>query len=213
MLTKPIFVALSDADWRSLTDDQQRAAINNFALFKATGAKGKPPTAPIPTATATAPAPEASKDDLSGIRNWNESVRGISAERLRNCIIYQLDVKKDQWYSVRLTRKFVRDQAERLNDDTPDDFVFDPNPLFGFNTIHSEDGDIKVEAVLRDPKNNAERIKIRNKFGVNYKTIKFLVKKDCPRCKGKGTYSESAYPGDPVYGRLTETIECSCSYE
>src|SRR5579863_6522550 len=100
MLTKPIFVALSDADWRSLTDDQQRAAINNFALFKATGAKGKPPTAPTPTimatATATALAPEVNKDELTGIRNWNESVRGISGERLRNCIIYQLDVKRSE---------------------------------------------------------------------------------------------------------------------
>lgn len=212
MLTKPIFVHLSDADWKALSDVQQRAAINNFALFKATGAKGKPPTAPTPT-TATAPAPEAAKDELTGIRNWNESVRGISGERLRNCVIYQLDVVKNQWYALRLTRKFVRDQAERLDGDTPEDYVFDPDPLFGTITFHGEEGDTKVEAVLRYPKTEKERIKIRDKYGVNYKTIKFLVKKNCPRCKGKGTYSVSAYPGDPVYGRLTETIECSCSYE
>src|SRR5271154_1058826 len=156
-----------------------------------------------------------SDPELTGILAWNidESVEGISGKRIRDCIWYQLKVRKHPWYVHNLSRGFVLRNVKRLDDDTPPDFVYDPDPLFGFNVIHNEDGDVRVGTVLRAPKNEAERIKIREEYGVSWKTIKFLAKKDCPVCKGKGQYSASAYPGDPIYGRLTETIECNCSYE
>lgn len=59
---------------------------------------------------------------LPDIREWSEDAFGVSAERLRNCIVYVLDYRKDDWYRrdgvtpTSMSReKFVR----KLNADTP----------------------------------------------------------------------------------------------
>lgn len=234
MLKKPHYVVMSESDWKSLTDDQQQATLNNYALVKAKGGRetisSQPPRTPSPsgdgTAAKKAPEPKVeatpeSTPDLAGIRNWTEAVvtasRVISAERIRNCIIYQLDVKKDPWYTMRLTKGFVKAKAEKLDDDTPEDFVWEKEPLLREKKIRTEENGSIVEMMItkieRQPKNNAERIKIRERFGVNPQTIPFLAKKGCSKCSGTGVYSVSSYPGDPVYERLTESVECSCSYE
>lgn len=229
---KPRWVNLSDADWDALTPEQQRAADLNFQLQriggnKAATAVSAPSAVAVPDAPSPAAQPERaevtvtslrSPDELHGIRNWTEFVttkegKTIPASRIRDCIVFQLDIRKDPWWSARMTRGFVKSQAEKLDADTPDDFVYEKNPLFGFKRVRSESGDYLISTIERMPQNEQERKRIRDKFGVTSETVAFLAKRSCQKCKGTGVYDVSSYPGDPVYSRLTETVECECSYE
>jgi len=94
----------------------QNNAISGVGLgtIEANGKQGKskqannaegvpPPLAPKPDAspvtgekTKTTPAPDA-PSALADIREWNEDRCGVPAERLRNCIVYQLDHAKDAY--------------------------------------------------------------------------------------------------------------------
>ena len=183
-----------------------------------TKADGTEAPQPEPTAKKPADGPSAKKPQskLTGIRNWNvdESVDGISGSRIRDCIIYQLDVRKADFYTRNLTRGFVLRNAKRLHEDTPDDWVYDPDPLVGEVTKHLDGGEtFKQTLILRAPRDDAERRKIRDKFGVTSYTSRFLAKPGCPVCRGTGYHYVSSYPGDPVYSRLAETLECRCSHE
>jgi|SRR5208282_1260425 len=206
--SRPQYVKLTDAHWDALTPAQQDACEANFKA--GLGGKGVPAaaSAPAPAEDNNEPGPE-----LVGIRNWNEPIGGISAERLRNCIIYLLDVKKDAWYTQRLTRGFVRSQAERIDADVPEDYVWEVDPLVGQKTVHLDEGDRTIPIIRRKPRDKAERKKIKSKFGVNVSSIPYLAKADCPQCHGTGYYYVSSYPDDPVYSKLQEAVECRCSYE
>lgn len=158
---------------------------------------------------------------LTGLRAWNESVGGFSAERLRNCIIYLLDVKKDPWYTQNLSRRFVRQNAQRINDEVPEDYVYDPDPLWEEYEIYDDGMDkppSKRSRLRREPKNPKERQSLRDKCttrdgNLTQLAAEKLVKKDCPVCNGRGTVDVSDYPGVPWMERLTHSEECRCLYE
>lgn len=165
---------------------------------------------------AEGPSAEKPQSKLTGLRNWNvdESVDGISGSRIRDCIIYQLDFRKADFYTKNLTRGFVLRNAKRLHEDTPEDYVYDPDPLVGEVTKHLDGGEtFKQTLILRAPRDDAERRRIRDRYGVNSYTIRFLAKPGCPVCRGTGYQYVSAYPGDPVYSKLTEAVECACIHE
>jgi len=148
------------------------------------------------------------------IRDWSEDVDGISGQRLRNCIIYQLDVRKADFYVKNMSRGFVRRNAKRLDDDTPVEFVYNPNPLIGSKQRRTEDGKVTDDAIiLRKPKDAAERKYLRDQYGVNAHTRRWLAKEDCPKCDGSGLCEVASYPSDSVYARLTDFVECSCNFE
>ena len=152
---------------------------------------------------------ELPKTKLKGLRDWDEQVGEFSAERLRDCIIYQLDVKKNSWYIRTLTTGFVFKNAAKLDADTPPDYRYEVDPLFGSFTS----GDQTHPKILRMPKNNEERMEIRNRHGVNNGTIPFLVKLNCATCKGTGTYEISSYPNAKSnIIRLHEKVICDCVY-
>jgi hypothetical protein len=154
------------------------------------------------------------------LRNWNEAVTTkeggiIPGSRLRDCIIFLLDVRKDPWYTMRLTRGFVMRNAAKIDADVPEDanLYTAENPLLGMRRIRTEDYEVMISTIERQPSTEEERVIIREKFGVTSSTISYLAKKDCEKCKGAGLYEVSSYPNDPVYRRLTESVECGCSYE
>jgi hypothetical protein len=62
---------------------------------------------------------------ISDIRDWNESRFGISAERLRNCILYQLDRSKDSWFRERLSVSSMNTEnfVKKLDRDTPSEWT------------------------------------------------------------------------------------------
>lgn len=153
--------------------------------------------------------------ELKGVRNWTESVGGIPADRIRDCIIYQLDVKKDQWWIKNATRAYVRRNVQKLVDETPEDYAWSADPLYGTYTLHLDGETYSGTRLRRDPRTPEERQQVREKDGGRMvdDTVKRLAKKDCQTCRGGGYIEVSSYPGDPIYHRLTETHVCRCVSE
>lgn len=164
--------------------------------------------------------PTAKQDEpvkkLTGIRDWHEQVGYVSAKRMRDCICFQLDVYKDPWWVGKINasgRGFLRNEkiAGMLNDATPEDYEWSENPLIGWRVkLDGSDDKLLEKRVARHPENEAERVKLRDMFGVTTHTVPFLAKKDCKRCKGSGYYSVFPYPDAP---RLPMTVECPCCSE
>jgi hypothetical protein len=151
-----------------------------------------------------------------GIRNWNESVDGLSAERIRNCIIFLIDVLKDPWYRANCSnRAFVRRNALKMDAATPDDYAFELDPLLTTKSRHvdGEPHPVVQRIIARKPRSPEERDKIRAEIGVGDYSTPFLAKDDCPRCKGTGYYYVSQYPGDPVFHKLEVSVPCGCVLE
>lgn len=152
--------------------------------------------------------------ELRGVRNWTESVGGIPADRIRDCIVYQLDVKRDQWWTKNATRAYVRRNVQKLVDDTPEDYRWSPNPLWGQFTVNLGDGETHTgKRLLRDPETPEERRELRECDPRMAWTPKHLAKKSCKRCGGSGYVEVLTYPGHPLWGRLTETHVCGCCGE
>jgi hypothetical protein len=57
-------------------------------------------------------------------RQWNCDVAGISAARIRSCVKYQLDHKRNRWYIANISEKTLSKDGfvKKLNDDTPSDW-------------------------------------------------------------------------------------------
>jgi hypothetical protein len=58
---------------------------------------------------------------MGDIREWDEERFGVSAERLRNCIVYQLDHSDDDWFDGKITRSSMNREGfvRKLDEDTP----------------------------------------------------------------------------------------------
>ena len=228
---------ISIDEWNAMTEDEQRlkceeAGVQTSASIRE--ALSQPSSAPMQRiVTATVPltkpsvpsasvaqAEPISAPKLYGLRNWTESVevrgKGVFAgSRIRECILYQCDVRRDPWYMMNLSKGFIMNKADKLDADTPDDayLYLGDNPLFGLKKHREEDYETTINTILRMPETEEERQIIKMKLGVTPGTFKWLVKKDCPKCKGTGKYDVSSYPGDKLLERLEESIECECAYE
>ena len=155
---------------------------------------------------------------LTGIRNWTESVDGIPATRVRDCIVYLLDVKKDPWYKANCNnRAFVHRFATQMNEQTPDYYRYDPNAVLGVKARHI-DGEqhpvmLTVVQKKREDMTEKDRIELRDQFGVCDATVHYLAKPDCKWCHGKGFMDVSDYPGDPLYEKLASSEPCYCLWK
>jgi hypothetical protein len=169
-------------------------------------------------ATQYVPAANAKLDVFVGIRNWNEDVPPHSAERMRNCIIFLLDVQKDPWYRANCSnRAFVRRNADKMDASTPENFDY-RDTLLKTHTRHidGEQHPVVQRIIARKPANEAERKRIREEIGdpeTNPYVVKWLAKDDCQKCKGDGYRYVSQYPGDPVNERLELSVVCDCVKE
>lgn len=74
----------------------------------------------VATEPATPPLPQIELDD---IRDWQEDKFGISGERLRNCIVYQLDFSRNDWYrtaaEITISKMNSQKFVSKLDADTP----------------------------------------------------------------------------------------------
>jgi hypothetical protein len=81
---------------------------------------GQAQSEPNPTLEPVAAAIQ--KPGLADIRDWNEDRFGISGERLRNCILYQLDHSPNDWYrkkaDITLSKMSKEGFVAKLNADT-----------------------------------------------------------------------------------------------
>lgn len=167
-----------------------------------------------PLAEATpAPAEEQDEPVFIGIRNWTESVEGLSAERIRNCIIFLLDVKRDPWYRANCSnREFVRRFATKMDAATPENYVYRVNPLLTSRVRHidGENQPVVQTIIARKPKTAEERQEILDEIGVIDYSVPYLALDGCPKCKGDGYVYVSQYPDDPVNAKLELSIHCEC---
>ena len=156
-----------------------------------------------------------------GIRDWTESVDGIPADRIRDCLVYQLDVARNPWWVANATRSAVLHGARRLNDSTPPDFRWDPDPLVGPRRVPLGGGEeVTTREILRRPRTPEERAWLRAefshpRFGLNDGVAKWLLDPRCPECGGKGKVPEPTYPDAPDWGdrQLTTTGYCVCVWK
>jgi hypothetical protein len=218
-LTKDEWAAMSEEEQRQKYEEKTGRSAQPVSISPAPLIVVSTPTAKPTVKTAQAPKAPTNKPAVGRLRNWNESVktkdgRIISGERLCACIQYLLDVRRDPWYSMHLTKGFVLKQADKLDADTPEDvhYYLGNKPLFGLKRIQEETYEVLISTILRHPENEEERLHIREKFGVTIATRPYLTKKDCPKCKGKGVFEVSSYPDDPLYERLGESVDCDCSF-
>lgn len=153
-----------------------------------------------------------------GIRNWTDSVNGIPATRVRDCLIYLLDVKKDPYYISNCNnRAFVMRFAMKMDSEVPGDYHFDPNAVLGSKRQHidGENHPVVLTIVQKDVKDITEkdRKELREKYGVCDQTIRYLAKQDCKKCNGTGFVEISDYPDDPLYAKLASWDSCYCVWE
>jgi hypothetical protein len=144
------------------------------------------------------PTPKPSTD----LRDWSESIPGCPLEprRIADCIRYQLDVKKNDYFIKRLSRGFVLKQWKAIVDDTPEDYVYDPDPLFGEKTIHvdGEDEPLVQKFVRRKPRNEAERRQLQKTTEMVARNAKWLYADSCPYGCNKGLIFVSDNPDAPI---------------
>lgn len=160
------------------------------------------------------------KPKLIGIRDWKESIEGsgVTPERLRDCIIFHLDVSKDKWWVPRINtgRGFLRGGkgkiARMLDDSVPKEYTYEADSVVGWKSKPIEDSEDRtvVKFVRRQPNNDDERELIRAHFGVTKYSRRYLAKKDCKKCSGTGKFKAAAYADNP---KLLVTVVCSCIEE
>jgi hypothetical protein len=197
---------IPDDVWENLEEAERRRLVN-----------GATPTPKITTdasgkTTFVVPPLDSKLTPLTDIRQWHEEVNGISGERLRNCIIYQLDVRKRDFWIKNMVPAMIRRLAKELDDETPPGWTPpEANPLIAEKKL--PDGETKITIITRELATDAERKTVRDRFGITSYTIPKLAKKDCVKCKGTGYYNLPTYPDHPVFKKYEDTVTCECVSE
>jgi hypothetical protein len=92
-------------------------------------------------------------------------------------------------------------------------FIAD-NPLIGWRKTLRDGQTVEYPVLLRDPVTPEERRTVREQWANNIDNVRRrLAKKDCPKCKGKGTYDVSDYPDHPLYSKLVSSEIRGCFLE
>lgn len=175
-------------------------------------AEPKAPTTPKPV---TKPAQKKEMVLPPGVLRWGDhSVGGNKGARIQQCIIYQVHLAKNSfWTRVINGGRAYLSQPEviaKLIGDTPEDFFWDEEDVIGWKRQLDGEYVVVTKFVRRKPKNEEERVRVRDTFGVTPYTRKLLAKDDCKLCHGKGSYKVRPYDDNP---HLTAHVECKCSWE
>jgi hypothetical protein len=99
---------------------------------------------------------------------------------------------------------------KRLVADTPEDYCYDPDPLFEVVEKYFDGMDNppnKITRPLRKPRTEEERTKFRRVVKNPDMLKDYLTDPNCPHCYGKGSVS---YFYDPANPRLEASHPCSC---
>jgi hypothetical protein len=214
--SKPAWYTGTREDWNTMSVGEREAAKSIY-----TRSKSKIGPNPVAVSNSSVPktiinnSPSATKPMLD-IRDWDEDVDGINGERLRNCIIFQLDFKKDDWYKYRLTPAYVRAKAKKLDDDTPPGWTPpDPDPLIAIRACNFDGELLEIREITRRPKNLEERERLismlMDRHGrANPNIVKWLVDPQCAKCRGLGSYLVKIYPNDKKLRWQETWCNCEC---
>lgn len=160
---------------------------------------------------------------ITDLRLWNEVIDGIPAERIRNCIIFQLDYKKDHWYRDNLTERYLRRMlklgitgARKLHEDTPPGWAPpEKDPMIAVKTQEFDGETIERSEIVRGAKTQAERDTLLNllvdRYGRrNPNIVKWLADKNCPQCKGRGIYLVRTSNEKGLKFQADQWYDCDC---
>jgi hypothetical protein len=235
---KPHWYIGTRDDWNALSTAQREAAKNIYSRTQqkvATGA-GQAPAQPAPQASSSAPAGtlqalvEAASEqpkELLDLRDWDYDFDGIPAERIRNCIMYHLDHKKDKWVRDNMTEHLMKRMhsklgitwARKLHQDTPPGWVPpERNPLIKIVAMKIDDDAIEVTMPGRRAKNRAEWQKLQkllldSRGLVNSNIVPFVVDPKCQLCHGTGFEAVLAHPDNPRLRWQKRSRDCSCIFK
>jgi hypothetical protein len=167
----------------------------------------KPVQGSLPSATPTA-TPKAVSTDL---RDWSETIPGcnLTPQRIADCIRYQLDVKKNDYFIKRMSKGYVLQEWQRLDRDTPEDYFYDPDPMIVGVVVPGvgDEEDIVRKDIVRRPKNAKERKMLQ---GENFEkvthNVKWLFKDPCPYGCNHGWHSVP----NPDIPRMPLKEYCRC---
>src|ERR1700739_2387868 len=107
-------VRTKPANWKSMSDDEKAAWYNEVYDNKPSG-ESSSSSQPVASSSPV-------RRGLDNIRDWSEEKFNIPGERLRNCIIYQLDYAKNAWYresGISIASMGRENFVRKLNADTP----------------------------------------------------------------------------------------------
>ncbi len=153
-----------------------------------------------------------------GLCDWSDPIPGCAnPAHVGDCVYYQRHVKKNDYFIPRLTNAYVRKEWKRLAADTPEDYCYDPDPLFETTEKHLDgiDNPPTHQTMLRRaPRTAKERQQVRAKFPhLPGDVVRKLYHPSCKHGCKEGTIEVSDYPGDPLLERLKHAENCPCVME
>lgn len=149
-----------------------------------------------------------------GLCDWSEPIPGCAhPASVGDAVYYQRHVKRNEYFTQRLSAGYVREQWKRLLNDTPEDWSYDPDPLIRQKSVHLDGLDnpptIKKE-VVRRPKNAAERALLQKNVEHNRK---WLYDPACPNHCKEGLVDVQTYPDaapEEMLSKLMHSEYCGC---
>jgi hypothetical protein len=153
--------------------------------------------------------------------DWSDPLVDCSLplSRIADAVYYQRHVKKNDYFIPRLTKAYVRREWKRLVADTPEDYRYDPDPLFEVVEKHLNGIDeppVKQTFLRRKPRTLVERQSVRAKFPhMPTDVIEALYDPNCKHGCEMGSLFVSDFPDAtlPIQRRLGHGELCSCVLE
>lgn len=146
-----------------------------------------------------------------GLCDWTEAIPGCAhAESVGDAIYYQRHIKKNDWFIPKLTAGYVRKEWKRILADTPEDYVYDSDPMIKEKRINLEGESILQKQIVRRPKNAKERALLLRDPAANRK---WLYDPACPNHCKEGIIDVQTYPDAPpdaLLSKLTHGEYCEC---
>lgn len=145
-----------------------------------------------------------------GLCDWSEPIPGAHTQSVADAIYYQRHIKKNDWFIPKLTAGYVRKEWQRILADTPEDYVYDPEPMIKERRIHLEGESILQKQIVRRPKNAKERALLQKNVEQNRK---WLYDPACPNHCREGLVEVQTYPDaapEEMLSKLTHAEYCGC---
>lgn len=126
-----------------------------------------------------------------------------------DAVYYQRHIKKNAYFIPKLTKGYVEKERSRILADTPEDYVYDADPMIKEKTVPLGDGEtVTRKDIMRRPRTASERVLLLKDA---YRNAKWLFDPACAKGCKEGILQVPAYPGDERLGKLMESELCECA--
>jgi hypothetical protein len=145
-----------------------------------------------------------------GLCDWSEPITGCAhPTSVGDAVYYQRHIKRNDWFIPKLTAGYVRKEWKRILADTPEDYVYDADPMIKEKRIHLEGESIVQKHVMRRPKTTAERALLQKNPENNRE---WLYDPACPYGCKNGLIFVSDNPDAelPIQRQIGHSEYCEC---